>query len=154
MSNFAKAGEYVTFNLAGEEYGIDITQVLEFIGNRQLTTLPNVPHFVKGLLNLRGAVVPVIDLRSKFGLTEKPYDKFTVFVIVEVRGRTIGMIVDSVSDVINLDEEDIRPRPTFTSKIRADFIKGMAQKEDKFVVLMDTEKVLSIEELEELELAA
>ncbi len=142
--------QFVTFTLADEEYGVDIMQVQEIIGYRGFTKIPNVNKFIKGVLNLRGLVVPVIDLRLKFNLEEKEFDQFTVIMIVEVDGRTMGIIVDSVSDVVALDNEAIQETPQFSSNINTDFINGMGKKEDKFIILLDINKVLTEEEMEEV----
>ena len=145
--------QFVTFMLAGEEYGVDIMRVQEIIGYCRFTKIPNVADFIKGVLNLRGTVVPVVDLRIKFGMDEKEYDKYTVIMIVEVAGRVMGIIVDSVSDVVMLADEDIQPTPKFSTKIKTDFINGMGKQEDKFIILLDIDKVLSDEELEVVDAA-
>lgn len=142
------ANQYVTFMLDNEEYGVEILKVQEIIGYIGFTKLPNMPTFIKGVLNLRGTVVPVIDLRRKFHMENKDYDKFTVIMILEVAGRIMGIIVDSVSDVINLDEDDIQPTPSFSTKIRTDFIKSLGKKNEKFIIMLDMDRVLSEKELE------
>jgi len=145
--------QFVTFTLGNEEYGVEILKVQEIIGYQGFTKIPNVPPFVKGVLNLRGSVVPVIDLRLKFGMPEKEYDKFTVILILEVAGRIIGTIVDAVSDVVTLTEDEMQPTPDFSSGIRTDFISGMGRKDDKLIILLDIDKVLSDGELELLDVA-
>ena len=142
--------QYVTFALAGEEYGVDILKVQEIIGYKGFTKIPDVAEYVKGVLNLRGTVVPVVDLRIKFKMPEKSYDKFTVIMIVVVEGRVMGIIVDAVSDVVNFGANDIQPTPKIASKVNTDFIKGMGRKDEKFVILLDIEKVLSLEELDDI----
>lgn len=140
--------QYVTFDLADEAYGVDILKVQEIIGYRGFTALPNVPDWIKGVLNLRGAVVPVVDLRAKFRMPPTEYGKFTVVMIVVVQGRTMGMVVDAVSDVVAFPPSDIQPRPAFSSRIRHEFIKGMGRRGDHFVILLDIERMLSLEELD------
>jgi len=140
--------EYVTFLLGEEHYGVDINRVLEFIGFRPLTRIPNVPSFVKGVLNLRGTVVPVVDLREKMGLEQVECHKFTVIIILEVGGRTMGAIVDSVHDVVPLDDSDIQPTPSFDASIRTEFIAGMAERDGFFYILLDIDQVFDREELE------
>ena len=140
--------QFVTFSLGEEEYGVSILLVQEIIGYRTLTQIPGVPSFVKGMLNLRGAVVPVIDLRTRFSMPQREYDKFTVIVIVVVQGRTMGIIVDAVSDVISFDANQIQPTPPVAATVHTDYISGMGQKDDKFVILLDVDKMLSLEELE------
>lgn len=152
--SMSTGGQYVTFTLEGEEYSVEILKVQEIIGYTSFTKVPNVPSFVKGVLNLRGSVVPVVDLRLKFSMAEKEYDKFTVILILEVRGRVIGAIVDAVSDVVSLNEDEIQPTPDFSSGIRVDFIKGMGRKDDKLIIMLDIDKVLSDGELEALDYAA
>ena len=142
-----KVGQYVTFSLGDEEHGIEITKVQEIIGYQGFTRIPNVPDFIKGVLNLRGAVVPVIDLRKKFGMEEKEYTKFTVIIILEVVERTMGIIVDAISDVVSLTSREIQEAPSFNLNVRTDFIKGMGKKGDKLIILLDMDKVLSREEL-------
>jgi purine-binding chemotaxis protein CheW len=149
----AEGSQFVTFTLADEEYGIDIMRVQEIIGYRCFTKIPNVSNYIKGVLNLRGTVVPVVDLRLKFNMKEKEFDQFTVIMIVEVAGRVMGIIVDSVSDVVSLDEEDIQATPRFSSTIDTDFIDGMGKKEDKFIILLDIDKILTDEEIAEIDTA-
>ena len=142
--------QYVTFALAEEEYGVDILKVQEIIGYKGFTKIPDTSDYVKGVLNLRGTVVPVIDLRIKFRMPEKAYDKFTVIMIVVVEGRVMGIIVDAVSDVVNFGKNDIQPPPKIASKVRTEFIKGMGCKGEKFVILLEIEKILALEELDQL----
>jgi purine-binding chemotaxis protein CheW len=112
-----------------------------------------VPSFVKGVINLRGLVVPVVDLRLKFNMDEKVYDKFTVILIMEVNDRTIGAIVDTVSDVLTLDAEDVQETPDFSSGVSVDFIAGMGRLEDKLIIMLDIDKVLNVGDLN-LQIAA
>lgn len=144
------SGQFVTFSVGDEEYGVEILRVQEIIGYQGFTKIPNVPSFVKGVINLRGSVVPVIDLRLKFNMAEKDYDKFTVILILEVKDRVIGIIVDAVSDVVSLLESEIQPTPDFSSGIRADFISAMGRKDDKLIIILDVDKVLSEGDLEML----
>jgi purine-binding chemotaxis protein CheW len=139
--------QYVTFQLGNQTYGVSILKLNEIIAYQSCTTIPTVPSFIKGVLNLRGIVVPVIDLRERFGMESKVYDQFTVIMILDVSGRTMGLVVDAVSDVINLNREDIRPRPHFSTGISAEFIHGMGIKDNKFNILLDVDKLLSDEEL-------
>lgn len=143
----ALSNQYVTFQLGGETYGISILKLNEIIAYQSCTTIPNVPSFIKGVLNLRGIVVPVIDLRERFGMEVKEYDQFTVIMILDVSGRIMGLVVDAVSDVITLNRESIKPRPHFSTGISTEFISGMGIKDDKFVILLDVDRLLSDEEL-------
>lgn len=142
------SSQYVTFMLGGETYGIPILKLNEIIAYQALTIIPNVPSFVKGVLNLRGTVVPVIDLRERFHMEAKVYDQTTVIMILEVSGRILGLVVDSVSDVVTINHEDIRPRPHFSTKISVKFIQGMGVKDNRFIILLDVDKLLSEEEMD------
>lgn len=142
------SNQYVTFQLGVETYGISILKLNEIIAYQICTTIPNVPIFIKGVLNLRGIVVPVIDLRERFGMEMKDYDQFTVIMILDVAGRIMGLVVDAVSDVIALNREDIKPRPHFSTGINTDFIFGMGIKDNKFIILLDVDKLLSDDELD------
>lgn len=139
--------QYVTFLLGNETYGISILKLNEIIAYQECTTIPNVPGFIKGVLNLRGIVVPVIDLRERFSMETKAYDQFTVIMILDVSGRIMGLIVDAVSDVITLNKDDIKPRPNFSTGISTEFIHGMGVKDSKFIILLDVDRLLSDEEL-------
>ena len=139
--------KYVTFDLDGEIYGIPILKLNEIIAYNEPTTIPNVPTFIKGVLNLRGAVVPVVDLRKHFKMKDRPYDSTTVIMILNVSGRVIGVIGDGVRDVVTFSDKEIRPGPNFSSKINTEFIKGLGAMNDKFIILLDIDKLLSDEEL-------
>ena len=143
----ALTSQHVTFLLGDETYGISILKLNEIIAYQDCTTIPNVPGFIKGVLNLRGIVVPVIDLRERFTMEKKTYDQFTVIMILDVSGRTMGLIVDAVSDVVTLNDEDIKPRPNFSTGISTHFIHGMGLKDNKFIILLDVDRLLSDEEL-------
>ena len=154
MENEEETGEvsqYVTFSLGSEEYGIEIMKVQEIIGYQGFTRIPNVPEFIKGVLNLRGTVVPVVDLRKKFSMEEKEYTKFTVIIILEAVGRIMGIIVDAISDVISLTSQNIQDAPSFNVNVRTDFIQGMGRKDDILVILLDMDKVLSQAELDAID---
>jgi purine-binding chemotaxis protein CheW len=139
--------QFVTFQLGAETYGISILKLNEIIAYQSCTTIPNVPGFIKGVLNLRGIVVPVIDLRERFGMELKDYDQFTVIMILDVSGRIMGLVVDAVSDVLTLNSEDVKPRPHFSTGISTEFILGMGIRDKKFIILLDVDKLLSDEEL-------
>jgi purine-binding chemotaxis protein CheW len=139
--------QFVTFQLGPETYGISILKLNEIIAYQSCTTIPNVPSFIKGVLNLRGIVVPVIDLRERFNMELKDYDQFTVIMILDVAGRIMGLVVDAVSDVLTLNSEDVKPRPHFSTGISTEFISGMGIKDKKFIILLDVDKLLSDDEL-------
>jgi purine-binding chemotaxis protein CheW len=144
-------GKYLTFQLAEEGYGIGILKVREIIGMLPVTPVPQTPMFLKGVINLRGQVIPVVDLRLKFNLPEEEYTERTSIIVVEVKGLTgnipIGIVVDTVSEVINIQAHEIEPAPAFGSTIDMNFILGMAKTSDGVKILLNIDLVLSAEEL-------
>jgi purine-binding chemotaxis protein CheW len=153
-----REGKYLTFSLAGEEYGIGILKVKEIIGMMPITTVPRTPPFVKGVINLRGKVIPVVDLRLKFGMEEMGYTERTCIIVVEVEGQTgailIGIVVDSVSEVLNIKGSDVEETPTFGAKLDTDYILEMAKMNGGVKILLDIDKVLGTEEINFLDKAA
>ena len=143
--------QYLTFLLADEEYAISILQVKEIIEYDTVTTVPKTPKWVRGVINLRGSVVPVVDLAAKFGLEPKQVTKTTCIVIIETlfgkQNTTIGIVTDSVSQVMDLTADDIQPVPEFGTRVKVDYLLGMAQLGKKFALLLDVDKVLSTDEL-------
>lgn len=153
-----KEGKYLTFTMADEEYGIGILKIKEIIGMMPITTVPQTPEFVKGVINLRGKVIPVIDLRLRFGLEAIDYTERTCIIVVEIEGSSgtvqIGIVVDAVSEVLNINEEDVEETPTFGTKLKTDYILGMAKMEGGVKILLDIDQVLSNDEIAVLEKAA
>ncbi len=145
--------QYVTFYLDDEEYGVEIQKIKEIIGYRPSTRIPGFKNLVKGMINLRGVIFPLFDLRHKFNLPPKQYDKFSVIFVVEIAGRIMGVIVDTASDVISLSPEEILPTPNLSPSIRTEYLKAVAQQDDRLIVLLDLERILSEKELEELDAA-
>lgn len=147
-----KEGKYLAFSLANEEYGISILKVREIIGMMQVATVPKTPDFVKGVINLRGKVIPVMDLRLRFGMEDIEYTDRTCIIVVEVEGRgvevQIGTVVDSVSEVLNVNGDEIKETPTFGVKLNTDYILGMATMEGGVKILLDVDKVLTEQEFE------
>lgn len=139
--------EFLTFRLGQEEFGIEILKVQEIRSYNVVTRIPNSPNFVKGVINLRGAIVPILDLRMKFNLEQIAYDEFTVVVILNFPGRTIGVIVDAVSDVIGLGETEIQPAPEFSASFSAEYLLGLATVEQRMIILVDIEKLMTPEEM-------
>lgn len=143
--------QYLTFLLASEEYAISILKVKEIIEYDTVTTVPKTPKWVRGVINLRGSVVPVVDLAAKFGLEQKPVTKTTCIIIVETQYEshniTIGVVADSVSQVIDLTPQDVQPVPEFGTRVKVDYLLGMTQLGKKFALLLDVDKVLSGDEL-------
>ncbi len=136
------AREYLTFRLGSEEYGIDILKVQEIRGYENPTRIANAPHFLKGVMNLRGTIVPIVDLRLRFGCETVEYNGFTVSIVLHIGQRTIGTVVDSVSDVMEIAAEAIRPAPELNSAIDATYIRGLAQVGERMVILLDIESML------------
>ena len=141
-------GKFLTFALSNEEYGIEILRVREIIGLMDITTVPQTPDYMKGVVNLRGKVIPVIDLRLKFSMQEEEHTQETCVIVVEVNNTQIGIIVDSVSEVLDIKSGEIEEAPSFGQGIDTDFIMGMGKTKEKIIILLDIEEVLSSEELE------
>jgi len=139
--------EVVTFKLGEEEYGIDIQKVQELRGYDAVTRIANAPEYIKGVVNLRGIIVPIIDMRIKFKLGEPTYDQFTVVIVLNIGGRVVGMVVDSVSDVITLTGEQIKPAPEMGSVLDADYLIGLGTLEERMLILVDIDRLMSSEEM-------
>ncbi|MDT7836596.1 chemotaxis protein CheW [Aquabacterium sp. OR-4] len=138
----AHNGEYLTFRLGAEEYGIDILRVQEIRSYEQPTRIANAPSFLKGVVNLRGVIVPIVDLRLKLGCDSADYTPFTVVIVLNLRGRVVGAVVDSVSDVLELAGDSIRPAPAMGTTVEADFITGIASVSERMLILMDIEALM------------
>jgi purine-binding chemotaxis protein CheW len=153
-----RGGKYLTFTLDEEEYGIGILKIKEIIGMMVITSVPQTPEFVEGVINLRGKVIPVTDLRRKFGIEEIDYTERTCIVVVEVQSQAgtvqIGIVVDAVSEVLNIKGDEIEDTPTFGTKLSTDYILGMAKMEGGVKILLDIDRVLSTEDVAVLEKAA
>ena len=145
--NAGEASQFLTFSLGAEEYGIEILKVQEIKGYSAITHIPNAPPHVKGVMNLRGTVVPVVDLRAKFSMEAVEYTKFTVIIVVTVNEKVAGLVVDAVSDVLNISSAEIRPAPDFGERVDTRFISGMAGVGEKLVVLLDMDRLLTEEEV-------
>ena len=153
-----REGKYLTFTLAEEEYGIGILKIKEIIGMLPITPVPRTPPFVKGVINLRGKVIPIIDLRLKFGMEEIDYTDRTCIIVVEIEGESgtilMGIVVDTVSEVLNIKAEDIEDTPTFGTDLNTEYILGIAKMEVGVKILLDIDKVLNTEEIAAMEMAA
>ena len=151
-------GKYLTFTLAGEEYGISILKVKEIIGLMAITMVPQTPGYVKGVINLRGKVIPVMDLRLKFGMPAMAYTERTCIIVVEIKAGAarilIGIVVDAVSEVMNIKAGDIEETPNFGSRVQTDYILGMAKAGEGIKILLDIDRVLRAEEIEAMSMAA
>ncbi len=139
----AAAREYLTFRLDREEYGIDILKVQEIRGYEHPTRIANAPSFIKGVVNLRGTIVPIVDMRLKFNCANAQYDSFTVVIILNLRQRIVGIVVDSVSDVMELAPENLRAAPDVDSAIDVDSVIGLGSLGDRMLILLDIEKLMS-----------
>lgn len=139
--------KFLSFTLGKEEYGIDIIKVQELRGYETVTSIANAPEYVKGVINLRGVIVPIIDMRIKFGLGEPTYNQFTVVIILNIAKRTIGMVVDSVSDVINLQPDQIKPAPEMGSGINTEYLLGLGTLQERMLILVDIERLMSSDEI-------
>jgi purine-binding chemotaxis protein CheW len=143
-SNAANAGEYLTFRLGTEEYGIDILKVQEIRSYEAPTRIANAPSFIKGVVNLRGVIVPIVDLRVKLNCETAEVNSFTVVIVLNVRNRVVGAVVDSVSDVLELTREQIRPAPEMsTATVDTNYITGIATVSERMLILMDIEGLMS-----------
>lgn len=142
ITGFASdANQVLTFRLETEEYGIDILRVQEIRNYSNITPIPNTPDYIKGAMNLRGTVVPVIDLRNKFSLPETDYDQFTVIIVINVGDRIVGVVVDAVSDVVSVRDEDFAPPPQFGSGVDTSFINGIVKNQDRLITLLNVESL-------------
>ncbi|CAI0705546.1 MULTISPECIES: chemotaxis protein CheW [Serratia] len=139
--------EFLIFTLGNEEYGIDILKVQEIRGYDQVTRIANTPAFIKGVTNLRGVIVPIIDLRVKFAQQDVSYDENTVVIVLNFGQRVVGIVVDGVSDVLSLTTEQIRPAPEFAVTLATEYLTGLGSLGDRMLILVDIEKLLSSEEM-------
>jgi len=146
--------ELLTFTLGSEEYGIDILKVQEIRGYDAVTTIANSPEFIKGVINLRGIIVPIIDMRIKFRLGNVTYNQLTVVIILNVANRVVGIVVDGVSDVITLSAEQLKPAPEFSSALDTQYITGLGTVDDRMIIVMDIERLMTSRDMDLVEMAA
>ena len=142
--------QMISFAISDEDYGVDIQTVKEVIRKKEITRLPKAPAFVKGVINLRGDVIPIIDLRERFNMEQQEYTNMTRVIVVEVEGRSIGMVVDSVSHVLRIEEGQIEPPPPCVGKVSEEYIRGVGKVDDKLIVLLNIDRILTSEEKIEL----
>ncbi|WP_426107882.1 chemotaxis protein CheW [Massilia sp. TSP1-1-2] len=143
----AAGAEFLAFTMGQEEYGLDILKVQEIRGYEAVTTLANAPDYFKGVVNLRGVIVPVIDMRIRFGLGTPTYDEFTIVIVLNIGGSVMGIVVDSVSDVTTLAPEQIRPAPQLGSAIGADYLIGMGTIDGRMLILIDIDKLMGSDDI-------
>ncbi len=157
IGNSDGTSQYLTFMLNDEEYGFDILRVQEIKGWDSATPIPNTPEYIKGVINLRGTIVPIIDLRKRFVLEEIPYGTTTVVIVVRVeaedRERIMGVVVDAVSDVYNIADAEQKPPPDFGGGVSVEFVKGLSTVDEKLVILLDIDRLLNAEELKAVDAA-
>ena len=146
--------EYLAFTLGNEEYGIDILKVQEIRGYEAVTRIATAPAFIKGVINLRGNIVPIVDMRIKFNLEHVRYDAFTVVIILNVGGRVVGMVVDGVSDVLTLTSEQVRPAPEFGAEFDTQYLIGLGSVDQRMLILVDIEKLMTSADMALIEQAA
>jgi len=142
------AAQYLTFTLGTEEYAVDILKVQEIRGYDAVTAIANAPAFIKGVINLRGVIVPIVDMRIKFNVCEVNYNQFTVVIILNVINRVVGIVVDGVSDVITLPAEQMKPAPEFGAALDTRYIKGLGTVDQRMIILVDIEKLMSSRDME------
>ena len=145
--------QFLTFQLGDELYGVDILRVQEIKGYTTVTKIPNMPPHIKGVLNLRGTIVPIVELRTKFGMPTIDYTMFTVIVVVVVKEKIMGLVVDAVSDVLNIDKKDIQPPPQFGAKVDISFLNGIGKSGDKLIALLDMDRLLSDSDMQDAAVA-
>ncbi|WP_373987923.1 chemotaxis protein CheW [Duganella sp. BuS-21] len=139
--------EYLAFKLGAEEYGIDILKVQEIRGYEAVTRIANAPDFIKGVINLRGIIIPVVDMRIKFNLGSPVYDQFTVVIILNIAGRIVGMVVDSVSDVTTLTADQVKPAPEMGTAFSSDYMIGLGTIDERMLILVNIDKLMSSPEM-------
>jgi purine-binding chemotaxis protein CheW len=150
----AVGNEFLTFTLGKEEYGIDILKVQEIRGYDAVTAIANTPEFIKGVINLRGIIVPIVDMRIKFHLGKVEYDQFTVVIILNVANRVVGMVVDGVSDVITLTPDQVKAAPEFGSAIDTQYVMGLGTVDERMLILVDIERLMTSSDMELMEKVA
>ena len=142
--------QLVSFHIGQEEYGVDITKVLEINRMVEITKVPQAPSYVEGVINLRGKVIPIIDLRKRLGVESKEYDKNTRIVVVDIESEVLGMIVDSVSEVLRISRSTIEPPPDIANGSKSDYIQGVAKMEDRLLIFLDLSKVIDVASIKEM----
>ncbi|TVM15859.1 chemotaxis protein CheW [Oceanidesulfovibrio indonesiensis] len=138
--------QLVTFSIGEEEFGVDILKVQEIIRTMEITKVPRAPHFVEGVINLRGKVIPIIDLRKRFGLSSREHDKHTRIIVIEINNMIVGFVVDSVSEVLRIPASTVEPPPPVVAGLESEYISGVGKLEDRLLILLDLDRLLSGEE--------
>lgn len=152
LTNYTAENQYVSFNLDDEEYGIDVLLVQEIIRYQKPTKVPNGNRVIQGVINFRGKVIPLVDMRAKFGLQVKDYDTFTVIIVLEIKNKTVGIVVDRVSDIVSFNAGNIQAADDdFIHDLKAEYLKGMGKLDNRLVMLLEPDKILSFEEFKTLQ---
>ncbi len=152
LTSFGTDNQYVSFNLDEEEYGIEVLLVQEIIRYQKPTKVPNANRIIQGVINFRGKIIPLIDMRAKFGLMTKEYDNFTVIIVLEIKGKTMGLIVDRVYDIVSLPASTIQAADEdFIRDLKAEYLKAMGKIDDRLILLLEPDKVLSFEEFKQVQ---
>jgi len=152
LAEDTQKGKFLTFHIADEDYGIEIRYVTEIIGIQSITDVPDMPNYIKGVINLRGNVIPVMDVRQRFSLPEKAYEERTCIVVVNVENKTVGLVVDKVNEVVDIPEKNIEPPPR-TKAESGQYIQGMGKIEEEVKILLDVLKLLYCEDFEQMPMA-
>lgn len=147
-------GQFLTFTLGEELYGVDILRVQEIKGYTTVTKIPHTPEYIKGVLNLRGSIIPIAELRTTFGMPTIEYTMFTVIVVVVVRGKIMGLVVDAVSDVLDIDKKNIQPPPQFGAKVDINFLNGIGKSGEKLIALLNMDRLLSDDDVQDVTVTA
>jgi purine-binding chemotaxis protein CheW len=153
VGSAADCDQFLTFTIQGEEYGIEILRVQEIKGFSKIRPIPNAPNFIKGVLNLRGTVIPVLDLRARFGMAEAEYNQFTVIIVVSVGSKVVGLVVDAVSDVLNITKDQVEETPEITGDMDTSFFHGMGKVGEKLILLLNIDKLVGSDKLDAIEQA-
>jgi len=140
--------QLVTFSIGEEEFGVDILKVQEIIRTMEITKVPKAPNFVEGVINLRGKVIPIIDLRRRFGLSSKEHDKHTRIIVIEINNMIVGFVVDSVSEVLRIPASTVEPPPAVVAGMESEYISGVGKLQDRLLILLDLDRLLSNEDLD------
>lgn len=139
--------QYLTFQLQEEEYGLDILKVQEIKNYSRITPIPNTPAYIKGAMNLRGTVVPIVDLRQRFGMSVAEYNQYTVIIVVNIGSRVVGLIVDAVNDVLNISPDDMEGAPNLGADVDTSFISGLAKQKDRLITLLNIDSLVAVPSL-------
>ncbi|MDR2727111.1 MAG: chemotaxis protein CheW [Deltaproteobacteria bacterium] len=142
--------QLVTFSIGDEEFGVDILKVQEIIRTMEITKVPRAPEFVDGVINLRGKVIPIIDLRRRFNLTPRPHDSHTRIIVIEITQMVVGFVVDAVSEVLRIPVDTVEPAPPVVASLDSDYISGVGKLRDRLLILLDLDRLLSAEDLDRL----